>query len=1029
MALNSGSLFTSTMFSSVLFPSNLFGTDGGGTSPSVPAEPENTALPVIAGTLQEGRTLNVSNGTWLNSPESFAYQWHRADDEAITDATASTYELTAAEVGAGVYCVVTATNDEGSVAAQSATTASIATAAPNAPTGLILTAIDGGFEAQWTEPVDNGYAIESYTVQYKLDADMDYTDYLVEPVGGDLPEFAEITGLDAEEYTVRVFATNAFYDSDTTATDTVTPLANTTVQSAIPLVGGKGLVAYWSAKQHDGTTTWANAIEDPADGEDQTDYDIEEGGTAPTWDGQKFVMNNSARWNGVNTPFVESLHQTTAGNEWTWFAYAKTNATNGAFDSMFGTADADTDTGVSIRQDSGGRLKIDQRTGTRVTAEPSTNATTSTLYRLVIRRDQDAGETSFAINADTFEVETHTFNANTSAPTYNYCVGAEGNNGNPMDTSTELYCMGLINRAITEDELAALNDAIEAEFTPPDPTVPGQVDSVNAVGSDTEVHLAWRLQDFGGVAANTITYQVQYKETSSGTWLDFGSPTANTFATVTGLTNSTSYDCRVAAINSVGTGTPSAAVAATPVVNGTAPYDTQYFKITLPVNSSGLRTGSALEILQPDFNTYDSAWFGRGDGYFDFYVPDGGATTATATYCRTELRHLTNFPWNESCEDTVRFSCHDMLDNEKMIVHQIHGIDNPWVKATYTHKDNGTGLLRYLVKPNYGDSDVSITALTNIEEGDIITSRIVYTYLGSNTGRLDFYVNGSFVGTSALNRSAGDGDGGAAYWKRGAYYQSVSRAGNIARVRHYTQSGQYVPTFTPASISDLELWLDASDTATITQAAGLVSQWDDKSGNDNHATQGTGSKQPTTGIRDLNGLNGLDFNAANDQALDLSAHIANLQLVNNANTVFIVARKDLAASNFDMFLGGENSSAANRLLIGQNGAFFSFFSHNATRIDFGDDENPHIFLAERAGATSGNANFYIDGGTPNSNTITSGENIEYLAIGAVNADTGEYDLDGAIYEIIIYMRALSDTEKNLVGSYLNVKWGLTWNSV
>ena len=32
---------------------------------------------------------------------------------------------------------------------------------------------------------------------------------------------------------------------------------------------------------------------------------------------------------------------------------------------------------------------------------------------------------------------------------------------------------------------------------------------------------------------------------------------------------------------------------------------------------------------------------------------------------------------------------------------------------------------------------------------------------------------------------------------------------------------------------NLQLWLDASDTSTITQSEGSVSQWDDKSGNGN----------------------------------------------------------------------------------------------------------------------------------------------------------------------------------------------------
>ena len=37
--------------------------------------------------------------------------------------------------------------------------------------------------------------------------------------------------------------------------------------------------------------------------------------------------------------------------------------------------------------------------------------------------------------------------------------------------------------------------------------------------------------------------------------------------------------------------------------------------------------------------------------------------------------------------------------------------------------------------------------------------------------------------------------------------------------------------------SDLLLWLDADDNTTITHSSNAVSQWNDKSGNGNHATQ------------------------------------------------------------------------------------------------------------------------------------------------------------------------------------------------
>jgi hypothetical protein len=60
--------------------------------------------------------------------------------------------------------------------------------------------------------------------------------------------------------------------------------------------------------------------------------------------------------------------------------------------------------------------------------------------------------------------------------------------------------------------------------------------------------------------------------------------------------------------------------------------------------------------------------------------------------------------------------------------------------------------------------------------------------------------------------------------------------------------------WTPADTTT-DMWFDATDASTITESAGLVSQWGDKSGNLNHLTQGTGSLQPTTGANTIGGLN------------------------------------------------------------------------------------------------------------------------------------------------------------------------------
>lgn len=69
--------------------------------------------------------------------------------------------------------------------------------------------------------------------------------------------------------------------------------------------------------------------------------------------------------------------------------------------------------------------------------------------------------------------------------------------------------------------------------------------------TDTTLVLTWTMSNDTGVT----DYVIEYKASSSGTWLVFsdGTSTAKT-ATVTGLTASTSYDARVKAVNNVGSG-------------------------------------------------------------------------------------------------------------------------------------------------------------------------------------------------------------------------------------------------------------------------------------------------------------------------------------------------------------------------------------------------------------------------------------------------------------------------------------------
>ena len=83
---------------------------------AVAAHPNSppTGLPTISGTVQVGETLTADTSGIADQDgldnATFSYQW-RADDSAITDATGSTYTLTASEQGQTVQVRVSFTDD------------------------------------------------------------------------------------------------------------------------------------------------------------------------------------------------------------------------------------------------------------------------------------------------------------------------------------------------------------------------------------------------------------------------------------------------------------------------------------------------------------------------------------------------------------------------------------------------------------------------------------------------------------------------------------------------------------------------------------------------------------------------------------------------------------------------------------------------------------------------------------------------------------------------------------------------------
>jgi len=123
------------------------------------ATPQNTALPTISGNAKEGSTLTASNGTWSNSPTSYAYQWQRCATDGtacgdISGATSQSYTLVSGDVHHTLRVAVTAKNSDGAATARS--DATDVAGSKNGPSNTVRPSVSGSAVVGETLTVSNG---------------------------------------------------------------------------------------------------------------------------------------------------------------------------------------------------------------------------------------------------------------------------------------------------------------------------------------------------------------------------------------------------------------------------------------------------------------------------------------------------------------------------------------------------------------------------------------------------------------------------------------------------------------------------------------------------------------------------------------------------------------------------------------------------------------------------------------------------------------------------------------------------------
>jgi hypothetical protein len=242
----------------------------------------------------------------------------------------------------------------------------------------------------------------------------------------------------------------------------------------------------------------------------------------------------------------------------------------------------------------------------------------------------------------------------------------------------------------------------------------------------------------------------------------------------------------------------------------------------------------------------------------------------------------------------------------------------------------------------------------------------------------------------------------------------------------------YLSGEAPWSPADLATaaWYDATDAATITESLGSVSQWDDKSGNQAHLTQGNGVAQPQTGAV-LNTQPALAFDAGDwisyvGRNIDYGTGAPAMQVIYVAKPLSVSTTHQYA---FGYSSGGPVGGQAFANSVGNNdgaaeitGRHYDGYVESDSAYTINND----ILLVSyslAAGAGHGSAQFHINGtatgvSTNNpSNTLAFDAETPDLTLGAV-ASSGDASSQIVIGEFIMLPAVLSEADRQKVEGYL-----------
>ncbi len=256
--------------------------------------------------------------------------------------------------------------------------------------------------------------------------------------------------------------------------------------------------------------------------------------------------------------------------------------------------------------------------------------------------------------------------------------------------------------------------------------------------------------------------------------------------------------------------------------------------------------------------------------------------------------------------------------------------------------------------------------------------------------------------------------------------------GNALKLR---RGGEWVgggaAPWTPADLPGLQLWLDADDSSTITDAGGgAVSQWVDKASSLSF-TQATGSARPTLVPNAYNGrstvrFDGGDWLATGTNGLLRNAPCASAAIVAmNADRtrIGVILNISVGTGSNARYVAaglGTAQSFRRRLLYRQaDGASSSFVYGTPWVDDVLQLETSELNVAADRVLWWDDGLFTGFEALPSSPASFANTDSTGASIGA-SADSWE----GDICEVVLAPRVLTTVERGLLEGYLLDKWGL-----